>query len=63
MFIELLPLIESRPLTISVAALSEGRIRVNVFPRRKRKTAKRTRKSDTPTRTRLHKSPHRQFMP
>ena len=32
MFIELMPLIESRPLTITVAALSEGRIRVNVVP-------------------------------
>jgi PRTRC genetic system protein E len=32
MFIELMPLIENRPLTITVAALSEGRIRVNVVP-------------------------------
>ena len=32
MFIELMRLIESRPLTITVAALSEGRIRVNVVP-------------------------------
>jgi PRTRC genetic system protein E len=32
MFIELKPLIENRPLTITVAALSEGRIRVNVVP-------------------------------
>lgn len=33
MFIELMPLIESRPLTITVAALGDGRIRVNVVPR------------------------------
>lgn len=32
MFIELMPLIENRPLTITVAALCEGRIRVNVVP-------------------------------
>jgi len=32
MFIELMPLIENRPLTITVAALSEGQIRVNVVP-------------------------------
>ena len=32
MFIELMPLIENRPLSITVAALSEGRIRVNVVP-------------------------------
>jgi PRTRC genetic system protein E len=32
MFVELMRLIESRPLTITVAALSEGRIRVNVVP-------------------------------
>lgn len=32
MFTELMPLIESRPLTITVAALSEGQIRVNVVP-------------------------------
>jgi PRTRC genetic system protein E len=32
MFIELMPLIEIRPLTITVTALSEGRIRVNVVP-------------------------------
>jgi hypothetical protein len=32
MFIELMPLIENRPLTITVAALSEGRIRVNRPP-------------------------------
>jgi PRTRC genetic system protein E len=32
MFIELMPLIENRPLTITVSALSEGRIRVNVVP-------------------------------
>jgi len=32
MFIELMSLIESRPLTITVSALGEGRIRVNVVP-------------------------------
>jgi PRTRC genetic system protein E len=32
MFIELMPLIENRPLTITVAALTGGRIRVNVVP-------------------------------
>jgi hypothetical protein len=32
MFIELMPLLENRPLIITVAALSEGRIRVNVVP-------------------------------
>lgn len=32
MFIELMPLIESRSLTITVSALSERRIRVNVVP-------------------------------
>ena len=32
MFTELMPLIESRPITITVAALSGGRIRVNVVP-------------------------------
>ena len=32
MFSELMPLIANRPLTITVAALGEGRIRVNVVP-------------------------------
>jgi|ERR1700722_5815144 len=32
MFIELMPLIERRAITITVAALCEGRIRVNVVP-------------------------------
>jgi PRTRC genetic system protein E len=32
MFIELMPLLEKRAITITVAALSEGRIRVNVVP-------------------------------
>jgi PRTRC genetic system protein E len=32
MFRELMPLIENRPLSITVAALSGGRIRVNVVP-------------------------------
>jgi PRTRC genetic system protein E len=32
MFIELMPLIEKRAITITVAALKEGRIRVNVVP-------------------------------
>ena len=32
MFTELKPLIESRPLTITVASLADGRIRVNVIP-------------------------------
>src|SRR5579872_2489702 len=32
MFIELMPLIERRAITITVAALKEGRIRVNVVP-------------------------------
>jgi hypothetical protein len=32
MFRELMPLIENRPLSITVAALSAGRIRVNVVP-------------------------------
>jgi PRTRC genetic system protein E len=32
MFIELMPLIERRAITITVAALNEGRIRVNVVP-------------------------------
>ena len=32
MFIELMPLIENRAITITVAALREGRIRVNVVP-------------------------------
>jgi hypothetical protein len=32
MFIELMPLIERRVITITVAAISGGRIRVNVVP-------------------------------
>jgi PRTRC genetic system protein E len=32
MFIELMPLIERRAITITVASLNEGRIRVNVVP-------------------------------
>jgi PRTRC genetic system protein E len=40
MFIELMPLIENRPLTITVAALSEGRIRVNVVPQAPAKDSK-----------------------
>jgi hypothetical protein len=32
MFIELMPLIERRAITITVAALNEGRIRVDVVP-------------------------------
>jgi hypothetical protein len=32
MFIELMPLIERRAITITVAAISGGRIRVNVVP-------------------------------
>jgi PRTRC genetic system protein E len=32
MFIELMPLIEKRAITITIAALNEGRIRVNVVP-------------------------------
>ena len=40
MFIELMPLIENRPLTITVAALSEGRIRVNVVPQALAKDSK-----------------------
>jgi PRTRC genetic system protein E len=40
MFIELMPLIESRPLIITVAALSEGRIRVNVVPQALAKDSK-----------------------
>jgi PRTRC genetic system protein E len=32
MFIELLPLIEKRPITITVAALKDGHVRVNVVP-------------------------------
>jgi PRTRC genetic system protein E len=40
MFIELMPLIESRPLTITVSALSEGRIRVNVVPQALAKDSK-----------------------
>jgi PRTRC genetic system protein E len=34
MFQELMPLIENRPLSITVAAISGGRIRVNVVPQR-----------------------------
>jgi PRTRC genetic system protein E len=40
MFIELMPLIENRPLTITVAAVSEGRIRVNVVPQALAKDSK-----------------------
>jgi PRTRC genetic system protein E len=40
MFIELMPLIENRPLTITVAALSEGQIRVNVVPQALAKDSK-----------------------
>lgn len=40
MFTELMPLIENRPLTITVAALSEGRIRVNVVPQALAKDSK-----------------------
>ena len=40
MFIELMRLIENRPLTITVAALSEGRIRVNVVPQALAKDSK-----------------------
>jgi PRTRC genetic system protein E len=40
MFIELMPLIESRSLTITVSALSEGRIRVNVVPQALAKDSK-----------------------
>jgi hypothetical protein len=32
MFIELMPLIERRTITITVAALKQGRIRLNVVP-------------------------------
>jgi PRTRC genetic system protein E len=32
MFIELMPLIEKRPITITVAALKDGHVRVNVVP-------------------------------
>jgi len=32
MFIELMPLIQRRAITITVAAVPEGRIRVNVVP-------------------------------
>ena len=34
MFRELMPLLEKRPLSITVSALSDGRIRVNVVPQR-----------------------------
>jgi PRTRC genetic system protein E len=40
MFIELMPLIENRPLTITVSALREGRIRVNVVPQALAKDSK-----------------------
>jgi PRTRC genetic system protein E len=40
MFRELMPLIENRPLTITVAALSGGRIRVNVVPQLLEKDSK-----------------------
>ena len=40
MFTELMPLIEGRPLTITVAALSGGRIRVNVVPQKLGKDSK-----------------------
>ena len=40
MFRELMPLIENRPLTITVAALSGGRIRVNVVPQGLEKDSK-----------------------
>jgi PRTRC genetic system protein E len=40
MFIELMPLIENRPLTITEAVLSEGRIRVNVVPQALAKDSK-----------------------
>jgi PRTRC genetic system protein E len=40
MFIELMPLIENRPLTITVAALGEGRIRINVVPQALAKDSK-----------------------
>jgi hypothetical protein len=32
MFIELMPLIEKRAITITVAALKDGHVRVNVVP-------------------------------
>jgi PRTRC genetic system protein E len=40
MFIELMPLIQNRPLTITVSALSEGGIRVNVVPQSLAKDSK-----------------------
>src|SRR5579864_4992945 len=40
MFRELMPLIEHRPLSITVAALSGGRIRVNVVPQMLEKDVK-----------------------
>jgi PRTRC genetic system protein E len=40
MFRELMPLIEHRPLSITVAALSGGRIRVNVVPQVQEKDSK-----------------------
>jgi PRTRC genetic system protein E len=40
MFQELMPLIEHRPLSITVAALSDGRIRVNVVPQMLEKDGK-----------------------
>jgi len=40
MFQELMPLIEHRPLSITVAALSDGRIRVNVVPQMLEKDSK-----------------------
>ena len=40
MFIELMPLIESRPLTITVACLDAGQIRVNIVPQALAKDSK-----------------------
>jgi PRTRC genetic system protein E len=40
MFRELMPLIEHRPLSVTVAALSRGRIRVNVIPQMLEKDSK-----------------------
>jgi hypothetical protein len=62
MFIELMPLIENRPLTITVAALSEGRIRVNVVPQVLAKDSNANEKIGYANKDKRPKSPNLPFM-
>ena len=56
MFRELMPLIDNRPLSITVAALGAGRIRVNVIPQAPDKDSK-TRRSGYSSKQKIAKVP------